>query len=103
MTLQSIMNEMYGYCKCTQTTYKGQPDGNVGRKVVQLPPWPSSTPLSPEEKKMDVPRAPSWAYALQMLLQSPISIWMFTRLDYSSLGQARVDEFFGKTEARGEH
>lgn len=48
--------------------YKGQPEGNVGLNVVQVPPSPSSTPLSPDEKRMDVPRAPSCAYALQRFL-----------------------------------
>ena len=43
----------------------------MGRKVVQVLLWPSSTPLSPEEKKIDTPRAPSLAYALQILL-SPV-------------------------------
>ena len=45
----------------------------MGRKVVQVLLWPSSTPLSPEEKKIDTPRAPSLAYALQMLLNPVIS------------------------------
>lgn len=48
--------------------YKGQPEGNVGLNVVQLPSGRSSTPLSPDEKRMDVPRAPSCAYALQRFL-----------------------------------
>ena len=40
-------------------TYYGQPDGKVGMKVVQLWLWEPETPPSPDEKKTDVPRAPS--------------------------------------------
>jgi len=39
--------------------HKGQPDGKVGTKVVQSPLWDPETPPSPEEKRMEVPRAPS--------------------------------------------
>ena len=43
---------------------KGQPDGKVGIKVVQVCDWEPDTPPSPEEKKTETPRAPSCIYAL---------------------------------------
>ncbi len=49
--------------------YKGQPDGKLGTKVVHCWDWVPDTPPSPEENKMDVPRAPSCAYALQRFLK----------------------------------
>ena len=38
---------------------KGHPEGNVGMKVVQVWDWEPETPPSPEEKKIETPRAPS--------------------------------------------
>lgn len=40
-------------------TYKGQPEGKVGRNLVQLEVCEPATPPSPEAKRIDVPRAPS--------------------------------------------
>ena len=42
-----------------EITYKGQPEGKVGMKVLQLWLCEPETPPSPEAKRMDVPRAPS--------------------------------------------
>ena len=52
--------------------YKGQPEGNVGMKddpSHALVDWEPETPPSPDAKRMEVPRAPSWAYALHKLLK----------------------------------
>lgn len=38
---------------------KGQPEGKVGTKVLQLADCEPETPPSPDAKRMDVPRAPS--------------------------------------------
>lgn len=42
-------------------TYKGQPEGKVGTNLEQLADCEPETPPSPEAKRMEVPRAPSWA------------------------------------------
>ena len=55
----------------TEVTY-GQLEGKVGWKSVALLSW-QPTPLSPEAKRTETPRAPSWAYALQSLLQDGVS------------------------------
>ena len=49
---------------------KGQVEGKVGAKAVQeLLSLEPETPPSPEEKRTETPRAPSWAYRLHRLLQ----------------------------------
>lgn len=59
-----------GYDNATEgpKTHNGHPDGNVGRNVVQRDVCEPATPPSPEANRIEVPRAPSWAYALQSLL-----------------------------------
>ena len=54
----------------TIKTYKGQPEGKVARKLVQRVVCEPATPPSPEENRMEVPRAPSEAYAVQRLLHN---------------------------------
>lgn len=39
-------------------TYKGHPEGKVGKKVVQLLVWDPATPPSPEAKRIETPAAP---------------------------------------------
>ena len=48
---------------------KGQVEGKVGINVVQEVLPEPATPPSPEEKRRDTPRAPSWAYLLHKLLR----------------------------------
>ena len=52
-------------------TYKGQPEGKVGEKGCPSHAslaWGPETPPSPDANRTDVPRAPSWAYALHRVL-----------------------------------
>ena len=55
----------------TEVTY-GQLEGKVGWKSVALLSW-QPTPLSPEAKRIDTPRAPSCAYALHNLLSGKVN------------------------------
>ena len=45
--------------------YKGQPDGKVGMNFEQDCDCEPETPPSPDAKRMEVPRVPIEAYALQ--------------------------------------
>ncbi len=56
---------------------KGQPEGKVGRKdLLQVVVCEPATPPSPDANRMEVPRAPSCAYALQSWLDGGSSAYM---------------------------
>ncbi len=85
-------------------TYKGQPEGKVGTNLEQLEDCEPETPPSPEAKRMEVPRAPSWAYALHSWLHRRRSVNSALRVAHADvLGKLGGDRVLILAVAGREH